>query len=102
MIGGWLEFAVEADGGFYTVNRGGPRLGGPPESRYENRHGPGFRAVYDLADLDNSRFMIATGQSGNPLSPFYGSLATRWRDGEYLKLDGPGAAVRYRLALDPG
>jgi penicillin amidase len=102
VIGAWLEFAVEADGGFYTVNRGGPRLGGPPESRFEDRHGPGFRAVYDLADLDNSRFMIATGQSGNPLSPHYGSLAARWRDGEYLKLDGAGAAPRYRLTLDPG
>ncbi len=102
VIGGWLEFAVEADGGFYTVNRGGPRLGGPPDGRYENRHGPGFRAVYDLADLDNSRFMIATGQSGNPLSAHYGSLAARWRDGAYLKLDGPGAAPHYRLVLDPG
>ena len=101
VIGDWLEFAVEADGGFYTVNRGGPRLGGPPESRFEDRHGPGFRAVYDLADLDNSRFMIATGQSGNPLSAHYGSLATRWRDGEYLKLDGVGAAPRYRLGLSP-
>ncbi len=102
LLGGWVEYAVEADGGFYTVNRGGPRIGGPPESRYENRHGAGFRAVYDLADLDNSRFMIATGQSGNPLSPYYGNLVDRWRDGEYVKLDGRGAAPLYRLRLDPG
>jgi penicillin amidase len=102
VIGGWLEFAVEADGGFYTVNRGGPRLGGPAEGRFEDRHGPGYRAVYDLADPDNSRFMIATGQSGNPLSAHYGSLARRWRDGDYLKLDGAEAAPRYRLRLLPG
>jgi penicillin amidase len=102
VIGSWLEFAVEADGGFYTVNRGGPRLGGAAESRFEDHHGPGFRAVYDLADLDNSRFMIATGQSGNPLSAHYGSLARRWRDGDYLKLDGASAEPRYRLRLDPG
>ncbi len=102
VIGDWLEFAVEADGGFYTVNRGGPRLDGPPDSRFEDRHGPGFRAVYDLANLDESRFMIATGQSGNPLSAHYGSLASRWRDGDYLKLDGAGTEPRYRLTLDPG
>jgi penicillin amidase len=94
-------FPVEADGGFYTVNRGGARFGGAPESRFTDVHGAGFRAVYDLADLDNSRFMIATGQSGNPLSPLYGSLAQRWRDGDYLKLVGGGTKVAHRLTLNP-
>ena len=101
LLGDWLGFAVEAGGGFYTVNRGGARLGGPSETRFEDVHGPGFRAVYDLADLDNSRFMIATGQSGNPLSPLYGSLAKRWRDGDYLKLVGDGKAAKHRLTLNP-
>ncbi|MDH3473189.1 MAG: penicillin acylase family protein [Rhodospirillales bacterium] len=96
-----LGFPVEADGGFYTVNRGGARFGGAPESRFADVHGAGFRAVYDLADLDNSRFMIATGQSGNPLSPLYGSLAQRWRDGDYLKLVGGGTKVAHRLTLNP-
>jgi len=101
ILGNWLGFAVEADGGFYTVNRGGARLGGPLETQFEDVHGPGFRAVYDLADLDNSRFMIATGQSGNPLSALYGSLARRWRDGHYLKLVGDGKAAKHRLTLNP-
>jgi penicillin amidase len=98
----FFGFAVEADGGAHTINRGGLPLGGPDERRFEDRHGPGFRAVYDLADLDESRFMIATGQSGNPLSEYYGNLAPRWRDGGYLKLDGRATASRYRLVLDPG
>jgi penicillin amidase len=46
--------------------------------------------------------MIATGQSGNPLSRHYGSLARRWRDGDYLKLTGGGTEPRYRLTFYPG
>ena len=83
------------------MNRGGARFSGPMESRFADVHGAGFRAVYDLADLDNSRFMIATGQSGNPLSPLYGSLAQRWRDGDYLRLVGGGTKVAHRLTLNP-
>ena len=45
--------------------------------------------------------MIASGQSGNPLSALYGSLAERWRDGDYLKLVGGGTETKYRLSLNP-
>ena len=95
-------YGVETDGGNDTLNKAGARAYGPPETLFEDVHGPGYRAVYDLADLDRSRFMIATGQSGNPLSPFYGNLATRWRDGFYVILDGQGTAERDRLKLIPG
>lgn len=40
--------------------------------------GPSLRALYDLADLEQSRFMIPTGQSGNPLSPWYDNLSEPW------------------------
>jgi penicillin amidase len=45
--------------------------------------------------------MIATGQSGNPFSPHYGDLATRWRDGIYVILDGNETAEQDRLRLIP-
>ena len=32
-------------------------------------HAAGYRAIYDLADPDRSRWIAATGQSGHPLSP---------------------------------
>ncbi len=73
-------YEVETDGGNDTLNRAGARFGGPPDALFADVHGPGYRAVYDLADLDRSRFMIATGQSGNPFSPHSGNLAARWRD----------------------
>ena len=99
VIGRLFEIRVESGGGSYTLNRGGVSLN--ENSLFENRHGPGYRAVYDLADLDNSRFMIATGQSGNPLSPLYGNLVERWRDGEYLKLVGETTVPAKRLLLTP-
>ncbi len=94
-------FAQETPGDGNTVNRGGMAFGGNPARDFENIHGPGYRAIYDLADPDNSRFMIATGQSGNPLSPWYGSLARRWRDGDYLKPVGAATAADWRLRLTP-
>ncbi len=101
VLGSLFAYAVESDGGTYTVNRGGVSFAGGWSNLFEDVHGPGYRAVYDLADLDNSRFMIATGQSGNTLSPHYGDLATRWRDGDYVKLVGDATVRTRTLRLTP-
>ena len=67
-----------ANGGdHYTINAAGYSPGNR-EQPYVQNHGPVFRAVYDLADLDRSLFIIAIGQSGNPLSPHYADLADAW------------------------
>ncbi|ADI14776.1 peptidase S45 penicillin amidase [Truepera radiovictrix DSM 17093] len=55
--------------------------------------GPGYRALYDLSDLERSRFMHPTGQSGNVFSPFYRNLLSKWRDVEYLPMLTDRAAV---------
>ena len=89
---------VASHGGAMTVNRGGASFRGPFERRFEHVHGPGLRALYDLSDLDNSRFMSAFGQSGHPLSPHYLSLAPRWADGAYLRLTAPDGAELLTLA----
>ena len=49
--------------------------------------------MYDLADLDASRFVIASGQSGNPLSPHYDDFAERWRDVRYVRIAGSREAL---------
>ena len=96
-----IGYAVETNGGSETVNRAVPKLSGPQDSRYSDVHGPNYRGVYDLGEPDNSRFMIATGQSGNPFSPFYGNLAERWSDGDAVKLVGAEQAPAFRLRLIP-
>jgi penicillin amidase len=89
---GWIpvlrevaDIAVEADGGAFTVNRGQTRINSD-DRPYADVHGPGLRAIYDLADLANSRFVTATGQSGNPLSADYRNTTGRWRDGGYFRI----------------
>lgn len=49
-------------------------------------HGPTFRAIYDLDDLDRSLFIHSTGQSGNPFSTHYRDFAERWRDVAYIPM----------------
>lgn len=79
------DIRIESDGGPYTVNRAQSRIN-DPKAPFASIHGPGYRAVYDLSDLANSRFATATGPSGNPLSPLYANTAKDWRDGKYIKI----------------
>jgi penicillin amidase len=89
---------VATDGDDATVNRATPRVDFESVV-FPDVHGAGLRAIFDLADLDRSRFIIAGGQSGNPLSAHYHDLIERWRDGRYVELPGEGADV---LTLVPG
>ena len=100
IIGRLVNLAIETDGGNYTVNRGASSVGSLDAS-FDHIHGPGLRAIYDTADLEGSRFIIATGQSGNPLSPHYGDLLEAWRDGRFLTIPAEGRTVEGRLKLVP-
>ena len=68
----------------YTLNRGQVDFGA--DNPFANRGAASCRAIYDLADLDSSLFIHTTGQSGNPFSPFYRSMAERWSKGEYIRV----------------
>ena len=83
---------IATDGGDFTINRGTPRSSGT--NRFSHVHGAGLRAIFDLSDLDNSRLMIATGQSGHIRSKFFADTTPPWRDGRYLVLKGDPAALR--------
>jgi penicillin amidase len=81
----WLfNVEVPTPGGNYTLNRGKAEFGEEPP--FANKHAASYRAIYDFADLDRSLFIQTTGQSGNPLSPFYRSFARRWARGEYIEI----------------
>jgi len=87
--------AIETDGGPYTVNRGAFWSLGS-DRPFRHQHGAGLRVFHDMADLTRSRFVIATGQSGNVLSPHYGDFTERWRDGEHVTLAGSPADLAER------
>ena len=86
------DLEIPVDGGNYTVNRGASHINNP-ERPFKDIHGPGYRAVYDLEDLRRSRFIIATGQSGNPVSDHYKDLLNDWRDGRYRRMGQTRAAL---------
>jgi penicillin amidase len=89
----FADLSIESDGGDHTVNRGTtPRA--RPGNSFNHLDGSSFKAVYNLADLGDSRFMIPTGQSGNPLSPHYADLLERWRDGGYVRIAGDPADLK--------
>lgn len=83
---------IETSGGDHTINRG-QSLGGAGAAPFHHVHGASLRAIYDLGDLDNSRFALAGGQSGNPFSPHYGDLVEDWRDGRYFRIPGRGSDI---------
>ena len=103
-LGRVLDREIPVGGGLHTALRAAywARDGARP---FAAIHGAGFRAVYDLADLARSRFVIATGQSGHPLSPHYGDMMERWRDGGSITLGQDRASLRAgaagRLLLVP-
>lgn len=84
----WLSgLSAELNGSDETVNRGGFSAHGEDwRQRLARNHGAGLRAVYDLADLESSGFMIAAGQSGHPLSPHYRDLMAPWAQGRLLPI----------------
>lgn len=84
VIGQYFNVEVPSPGGTYTLNRGKPEFAEEPP--FANRHASSMRAIYDFADLDRSLYMHTTGQSGNPLSPFYRSFAERWAKVEYIEI----------------
>lgn len=87
LLGRWPSLSRPSDGGEATLNRGSTWIGSR-DTPFAHVHGPGLRVVFDLADLDRSRFIIATGQSGHPLSPHWGDLVDTWQAGGAISLSG--------------
>jgi len=79
---GLFHRTIANGGDRYTVNVAPVRLAEP----YIQTHAPGYRHIIDLADLNNSRFVITTGQSGNVLSSHYDDLIRPHRDVEYVPM----------------
>lgn len=94
-----LDREIATGGGPTTVNRGSARFS-DERHPFRHSHGAGYRAIYNLDDLDKSRFIQAVGQSGNPFSPHYDDLMELWRDGAYITLE-PAKPPVHHLLLRP-
>lgn len=67
--------------------------------------GATVRVVIDVGGWDNSRWINAPGQSGDPRSPHYGDLAELWSRGEFVPMlysrDAVDAAAERVIRLVP-
>ena len=94
---------IEASGGAFTIRRGDFRFSS--ERPYAAIHGAGYRAIYDLRNLDNSLYVITTGESGNVFSSHYADMMPLWAEGKYFRIptapDEVEATAKYRLTLQP-
>jgi penicillin amidase len=96
LIGSLTTLTIQSPGGDSTVNRGGTAPG-----QFQSVHGASYRGVYDLADLDRSLFIVAPGQSGNPLSSYSRNFLQRWRDGATITLGPRPDRVTASIRLTP-
>ncbi|HVO93093.1 MAG TPA: penicillin acylase family protein [Terriglobales bacterium] len=89
---------MPAAGDGTTVNLGFYRHSNP----YRQTVGASLRFIIDLKQPDNSGFVLASGQSGHPLSKHYADQNEPWRQGHLLPFSGersPSDALR--LVLEP-
>ncbi|MEJ2667120.1 MAG: penicillin acylase family protein [Deinococcales bacterium] len=84
-LGRFFDRRIANGGGAFTIDVGRYDMA-DAKHPYRQIVGPGYRAVYDLADMNASRFMQTLGQSGNILSRHYADYLRRWRDVRYLPM----------------
>ena len=95
LIGRLFTWTIDQPGDDTTLFRGSPRSPG-----WTSVHGPAFRGVYDLANLDRSLFALAPGESGNPFAHEAASTMQSWRLGATIRL-GPSAKAVDTVELHP-
>ena len=72
-----------------------------PKIPFANRHAASLRALYDLSDLENSRFIYQTGQSGLVFSSRYRDMRDDWAAVQYRPLQMNPPAWAHQLTLRP-
>ena len=101
LLGALFGYRQGNGGDHYTINAAGFTLGNESEP-FTQIHGPALRAIYDLADLDQSLFVTSTGQSGHPLSRHYRDTAARWLAHQPFAIPtSPDAIDGPRIELTP-
>ncbi|MFO1220193.1 MAG: penicillin acylase family protein [Burkholderiaceae bacterium] len=99
----WFELRTPVGGDTFTVNAS--RVLYKPDAAtgepYLDEHGPSLRALYDLGDPAQSRFMHSSGQSGIPWSRWYASFVKPWAAVEYVPVFPGATAPEATLQLQP-
>jgi penicillin amidase len=97
IIGPFASRRVAVPGDNTTLFRGGNGTLGD----FTATHGAAYRGVYDLADLDRSRFVVTPGQSGNLLSPHAWDMLALWAAGRTITIADSPDRVTGTIRLAP-
>jgi penicillin amidase len=95
-----FEGRVPSAGDLFTVNVG-QYWANDKTTPFANRHAASLRAVYDLADLEQSQFIYQTGQSGHVFDGRNRDMADAWAGSAYRRLQRQPAILRHTLVLEP-
>jgi penicillin amidase len=96
----WFDVRVPTGGDTFTVNVGQYWATGDA-TPFANRQAASLRAVYDMADPENSRFIYQTGQSGLVFSGRYRDMRDSWAAVQYRPLQMNPPAFTHQLTLRP-
>ncbi|MBW8721230.1 MAG: penicillin acylase family protein, partial [Polaromonas sp.] len=95
-----FDVRVPTGGDTFTVNVG-QYWATSDATPFANRQAASLRAVYDLSDLENSRFIYQTGQSGLVFSGRYRDMRDDWAAMQYRPLQMNPSAWAHQLTLRP-
>lgn len=76
-----FNHSAPTPGGTNTVDVARPEVG-----TYNQTHGPSYRQVIDLSNMNASVFIGSLGQSGNPLNAHAADQQPKWIAGDYLPM----------------
>ena len=97
VIGGLASRRAAVPGDNSTLFRGASGALGD----FASRHGAAYRGVYDLADLERSRFVTVPGQSGNIFSAHAWDLLADWARGATITIPAKPDSVAGTVRLQP-
>ncbi len=79
-----FEIKAPVNGSNNTINVAGNSTN--LDDLHASGHGPSYRGIFDLSNLENSVYVQPTGQSGNPFSPYYRDMFPYWLDTKFIKI----------------
>lgn len=80
---GWIwNRKIATPGGLFTVNVG------TYDQHFIQYKGASYRQIIDLSNLTQSQYVQTLGQSSNPFDSHYADLLLKWRNGEYINMQG--------------
>jgi penicillin amidase len=97
VIGRLASRSVAVPGDNTTLFRGGNGMLG----QFTSLHGAAYRGIYDLADLERSRFVVTPGQSGNFFSPHAWDMLKLWAAGTTITIPASPDTVSAKISLNP-